>query len=176
MTVLRGRRAEKPSPPVSGSPSLEMGEAVPKTQAHQRPRGSPRTVRRCACASWASMRSSTIHRQPWSRTARSPLRRKSASAGVCTASGVSRSRRGSRSEPLAGAISRGWMPAHQCPVSEVSLRWPGPAGAWLRSRSPAYLQYAGLPAALPVIQRSSGHRQRTSATRHQRPRSEVRRC
>src|SRR5262245_54438411 len=51
-----------------------------------------------------------------------------------------------------------------CPKS--LLRWPGPAGPSLRSRSPADLQYAGLPAALPGIQRFSGHRQRTSGTRH----------
>jgi hypothetical protein len=55
---------------------------------------------------------------------------------------------------------------HQCRASKVSLRWPGPAGSWLRSQSPTYLQYAGLPAALPVIQRSSGHRQGTSDSRH----------
>jgi hypothetical protein len=61
----------------------------------------------------------------------------------------------------------------QCPVPKVSLRWPGPAGAhptetlraaphcrgdparthWLRSRSPAYLQYAG---SLRPCQTSSG--------------------
>jgi uncharacterized membrane protein YczE len=41
-----------------------------------------------------------------------------------------------------------------------------PAGAWLRSRSPAYLQYAGLHAALPGMQRSSGHPRRASDAGH----------